>query len=92
MNSRVYNSNMSLDYDVSDNSAEDSSDDTSSYHGSCELSDSQEDVCDIGMFRRGSDNAVDDRYIFVPAVLQILRWNIFKSTLSLSLRSIVYTL
>ena len=57
---------MSLSYDViDDNSAEESdletSDDTSSYHGSCELSDSQEDLCDIGMCRRGSSDPKIDR-------------------------------
>lgn len=57
---------MSLNYDViDDNSAEEfdleTSDDTSSYHGSCELSDSQEDLCDIGMCRRGSSDPKIDR-------------------------------
>lgn len=57
---------MSLNYDViDDNSAEEfdleTSDDTSSYHGSCELSDSQEDLCDIGMCRRGSSDPEIDR-------------------------------
>ncbi|XP_062593976.1 FK506-binding protein 5-like isoform X7 [Saccostrea cucullata] len=55
---------MSLDYDVSDNSGEefgaDSCGDTSSYHGSCELSDSQEDLCNSEAYRRMSDISLTD--------------------------------
>ncbi|XP_034304917.2 protein cordon-bleu isoform X4 [Magallana gigas] len=50
---------MSLSCDVSEDSAGelgvDTGDDTSSYHGSCELSDSQEDLCGTDVFRRGSN-------------------------------------
>lgn len=66
---------MSLSCDVSEDSADElgveTGDETSSYHGSCELSDSQEDLCgtdvfmrgsiDTGTFRRGSYDAVADR-------------------------------
>lgn len=55
---------MSLNCDVSEDSADelgvDTGDDTSSYHGSCELSDSQEDLCCTDV-RRGSYDAVADR-------------------------------
>nr|XP_034304916.1 protein cordon-bleu isoform X3 [Crassostrea gigas] len=51
---------MSLSCDVSEDSAGelgvDTGDDTSSYHGSCELSDSQEDLCGTDVFRRGSND------------------------------------
>lgn len=51
---------MSLSCDVSEDSAGelgvDTGDDTSSYHGSCELSDSQEDQCGTDVFRRGSND------------------------------------
>lgn len=51
---------MSLNCDISEDSADelgvDTGDDTSSYHGSCELSDSQEDLCGTDVFRRGSND------------------------------------